>query len=376
MDQAKAIIGFIGAGGIARSHAYSLNSLKYFYNDAPPIEMEAVCSSSPESRKSFAGNYGFNKYLDFEEFISNKRLNTVFILGPNKVHFEHLKAVIGMPDVNKIYLEKPVCSNLDEEKAISGLIKNHPGTKIQVGFQFLFASTIREMLGLWKSGKLGKPIHFDLKYFHSDYLRKDYRDKRKSRLTPAPDGGAMADLGSHSISLLIAFLGNDLKITSAIQSGDFIDVPSDSDLFSLISVYDNTSGAVGTISASRISSGTGDHFLFELYAEKGAFRYSSSLPDSFEYFTEESGKWTRQSAGSNFKPFTSFPSGHVPAGWLRSMIHAHYIFLTGKGQSEFVPDIKHGLDVQRLVTLTAEHLAVFRKLIGTPPIPQSGTNSQ
>ena len=119
MNQEKAIVGFIGAGGIARSHAYSLNSLKYFYNDAPLIEMEAVCSASQQSRKSFAGNYGFNKYPDLEEFVSDKKLNTVFILGPNKVHYEHLKAVTGMPVVKKIYLEKPVCSNLEEEKAIS-----------------------------------------------------------------------------------------------------------------------------------------------------------------------------------------------------------------------------------------------------------------
>jgi len=361
MINEKVIIGFIGAGGIARSHAYSLNSLKYFYNDAPLIEMEAVCSVSPESRKSFAVNYGFNKYPDLKEFVSDKKLNTVFILGPNKVHYEHLKSVMDMSAVKKIYLEKPVCSNLEEEKAIFRLIAAHPDIKIQVGFQFLFAATIRLMLGLWKSGKLGKPVHFDLKYYHSDYLKKEYREKRVSRLTPAPDGGAMADLGSHSISLLIAFLGNNLKISGALQSGSFKDVPFDSDLFSLISLYDNSTGAVGTLSASRISSGTGDHFVFELYAERGAFRYSSASPDSFEYYTEDSGSWTRQTAGSNFKPFTSFPSGHVPAGWLRSMIHAHYVFLTGKEQDEFVPDIRHGLEVQRLVTETAEHLKVFRE---------------
>ena len=95
----------------------------------------------------------------------------------------------------------------------------------------------------------------------------------------------------------------------------------------------------------------------------GAFRYSSASPDSFEYFTEESDRWSKQVVGSNFKPFTSFPSGHVPAGWLRSMIHAHYVFLTGKGQDEFVPDINHGLEVQRLVTQTAEHLKIFRQLV-------------
>ena len=97
----------------------------------------------------------------------------------------------------------------------------YPGIKIQVGFQYLFSASVREALAFWKSGKLGKPIHFDVKYYHSDYLKQEYRDKRASRLTPAPDGGAMADLGSHAISLLIAFIGDDLHITSAIQAGSF-----------------------------------------------------------------------------------------------------------------------------------------------------------
>ena len=361
MNQEKVIVGFIGSGGIARSHAYSLNSLQYFYNDSPEISLESVCSATDESRNSFAKRFGFIRSSDLQDFVGDNKINTVFILSPNKVHNEHLKAVLGMSGLKRIYLEKPVCSTLEEEKAITGLIQKHSGIKIQVGFQFLFSATIREMLGLWKSGKLGNPIHFDLKYYHSDYLRKEYRDKRASRLTSAPDGGAMADLGSHSLSLLIAFLGNHLKITGALQGGHFGDVRQDSDLFSLISVYDDTSGAVGTLSASRISSGTGDHFSVDFYAQEGSIRYSSQSPDCFEYYTEESGMWNKRIVGSSYKPVSSFPSAHVPSGWLRSMIHAHYVFLTGNDHNEFVPDIEHGLAVQRLVTQTAEHLKTFRE---------------
>jgi predicted dehydrogenase len=362
MNQEKAIIGFIGSGGIARSHAYSLNSLRYFYDDVPEIDLQAVCSATEESRSSFSKRYGFINSYDLEEFVADKNINTVFILGPNKVHYDHLKSVIGMTSVKRIYLEKPVCSNLEEAKAIAGLVLSHSGTKIQVGFQFLFSATVREMLALWKSGKLGEPVHFDLKYWHSDYLRKEYRDRRQSRLTPAPDGGAMADLGSHSLSLLIALLGKQLRITGALQGGRFDDVREDSDLFSLISVTDAATGAVGTLSASRISSGTGDYFSVELYADKGALRYSTIFPDSFEFYLDDSGTWNRRFAGSDFKPASSFPSQHVPPGWLRSMIHAHYVFLTGNNNNDFVPDIEHGLAVQRLVTQTAKELEIFRKL--------------
>ena len=194
-------------------------------------------------------------------------------------------------------------------------------------------------------------------------MQKLYREKRATRLTPAPDGGAMADLGSHGISLLMAFLGDDLQITSAFQAGSFDDVPADSDLFSSLTLVHPASKAAGTMSASRISSGSGDLVSIEIYAEKGMLRYSSHSVDFFEYYQEETGQWTRQIVGSNYAPITSFPSGHVPPGWLRSMIHAHYLFLGGQDSKAFVPDLKHGLSVQRIVRETADHLKIYRNLI-------------
>ena len=362
MGSGKMIIGFLGAGGIARSHAFALNSLKYFYPDVPDIEFEAVCSARKESSDAFAGKFGFKKSLSLEEFKSNPDINTVLILGPNKVHFEHLKLALAMPSVTRIYLEKPVCSTPEEELQMAEITCTS-GKRIQVGFQYLQTASVREALALWHSGKLGNPIHFDLKYYHGDYLQQSYREKRTTRLTPAPDGGAMADLGSHGISLLMAFLGENLQITSAFQAGNFEDVPVDSDLFSSISLVNPENKASGTMSASRISSGSGDLVSLEIYAEKGMLRYSSQSVDYFEYYLEETGEWTRQVVGSNYAPITSFPSAHVPPGWLRSMIHAHYLFLTGNDPKSFFPDLEHGLAVQRLVRETAGFLNDYRKLI-------------
>lgn len=362
MVSEKIKIGFLGAGGIARSHAYALNSLKYYYPEVPEIEFTAVCSARKESRDAFAEKFGFRQSLDLEEFRNNPEINTVLILGPNKVHFEHLKLALEMPSVNRIYLEKPVCSNLGEERQMHDLTENS-GKHIQVGFQYLQTASVREALAFWKTGKLGKPVHFDLKYYHGDYLQKSYRGKRLTRLTPAPDGGAMADLGSHGISLLMAFLGENLQIAGAYQAGSFPDVPEDSDLFSSLTLVDPETRAAGTLSASRISSGTGDLVSLEIYAEEGMLRYSSHSVDYFEYFLEETGQWTRQVVGSNYTPVSSFPSGHVPPGWLRSMVHAHYLFLDGNDPKAFIPDLKHGLAVQRVVRETADQLKTYRNNI-------------
>jgi predicted dehydrogenase len=71
MGSEKMIIGFLGAGGIARSHAFALNSLKYFYPEVPDIEFEAVCSARKESRDAFAAKYGFKNSLTIDEFRTN-----------------------------------------------------------------------------------------------------------------------------------------------------------------------------------------------------------------------------------------------------------------------------------------------------------------
>jgi len=355
--------GFIGAGGIARSHAYALQVLKFYYDQAPVVTFESVCSATELKREKFACQFGFVKAETEDRFFQNDQLDAVFILGPNQVHFSHLERALSMPGIRFIYLEKPVCASFEEEQAMWKLLKTiRPDVKIQVGFQFLQSAPVREALNFWKSGVLGKPVHFDLKYYHGDYLQLSYREKRKTRLAPAPEGGAMADLGSHGISLLLAFLGPQLQITHAMQGGHFDGVPEDSDLFSSITLLDTGTRAVGNLSASRISSGTGDLVELEIYAEKGTLRYSSHRPDSFQFYLENTRQWVTQAVGSNYQPLGSFPSGHVSPGWLRALVHAHYLFLGGNDEKAFIPDLRHGLEVQRLVRETADQLLNFRKI--------------
>jgi predicted dehydrogenase len=349
MNKTNISIGFLGAGGIARSHAFALNSIRYYYADPPTIEFNAVASASDKSRDSFAARFGFRRSLSPTEFFADIEIDTVFILGPNSVHCDHLEQASNMKSVKRIYIEKPLCSTLAEEKKIADIATGRGDLNIQAGFQYLFMSAIREALIIWRSGIFGKPVHFDFKYYHGDYLRKTYRDKRANRLTQAPDGGAMADLGSHAISLAVAFLGSDLEVTGASASGNFQDVDPRSDLFSVIILRSTGSGAAGTISASRVAAGTGDTLSMELYAERGSIRFTTAEPGFFEYFLEETGKWTRIPAGSRYEGITSFPSEHVPPGWLRSMIHAHYVFLMGNDKDAFIPDVWHGLKVQEII---------------------------
>ena len=359
----KAKVGFIGAGGIARAHAFALDALKYYYDDAPAVELKAVTSARAESRSGFVRKYGFEEALPPEDFFQREDIDTVFILGPNHVHYKHLESALQMKNIKRVYLEKPICSKMEEELKIHELAESvGSSVEVRIGFQMLAFSAVRKALQLWHSGVMGRPVHFRFNYMHRDYLDKEYREKRRTRLTPAPDGGAMADLGSHAVSMMIAFLGHKMEIVNALQGGTFADVPSDSDLYSEISLLEKESGAVGHLSASRISAGMGDKFSFEIFAENGALRFNSYAPDRFEYFDNEENVWKEVFTGSDYKPASAFPSGHVPGGWLRPLIHSHYEFLKGDVSEFGVPDLKHGIEVQRLVRETADHLDDFRKL--------------
>lgn len=356
-------VAFVGAGGIARAHAFAIAALPYYYDETPVINRSVVTSAGQDSRNRFATQYEFSEAVKPEAIWKKTDINTVFILGPNACHYPHLASVLDNKGVHHIYIEKPICVSEDEEKHISKVIERLPEKMyIQAGFQFLQMPNVRRALRLWKETNFGTPIHFHARYLHSGYLNPDYRNRRSNRLKPAPAGGAIADLGSHTFSFLAAFLGEHLKVVAAEQSGAFDDVPAASDLCTSVLLRDEKSGASGTVVASRISAGAGDELELEIRCEKCSLRLSTLRPDVLEVFQNDSpGEWRTIRCGSDYLPITKFPSQPAPSGWLRSLIHAHYLFFGGTDGYAFIPDLRHGLTVQRLVRQTAEHLSESKK---------------
>jgi predicted dehydrogenase len=261
-----------------------------------------------------------------------------------------------MKGIRRIYVEKPLCVSAAEERRIENALVS-AGVTIQMGFQYLQMPSVRRALKMWRSGEFGEPVHFDVRYLHDGYLDRAYRDARRSRLKPTPLGGALSDLGSHAISLLTAFLGAELEVVAARKSSRFPDVPADSDLCTTALLRDRRTGAAGSLVASRVSAGASESLDMELRGTRGAFRFSGERPDLLESAIDASRAWTLTPCGSEYLPASGFPATNVPGGWLRSLVHAHYLFFGGADSEAVIPDLQHGLTVQRLVRATAELLA-------------------
>lgn len=348
-------IGFMGAGGFAQAHAFALETLKYYYSTVPKIEKILVASPTPSSREQFANRFGFKEAVTPEALWDRNDIDTLFILGPNHTHTPQLLKATELPHIERIYVEKPIGISQQDILDLEVLEKFDHGKQIMMGFQYLQKSPLRKALSHWRSGVFGEPIYFRSEYLHSSYLDPAYRQKNQSRLQPIPVNGAAADLGSHVLSLLLAFLGEDLVVKAAAASGRFADAPADSDLCTTAMIEETSSGAIGTMVASRVSQGTGDHLSLEIRGTRGTLLFDTAKPDCYETFLPELG-WQRHDIMSNYLPTSKFPADYAPSGWLRALVHNHYLFLGENPDTDFVPDLHHGVQVQRLLQQIANHI--------------------
>lgn len=347
-------VGFLGTGSIAQAHAYALNAVHFYYQNTPFIERVVAASPTPAHREAFAERYAFEETCSPEELLEREDLDAVYILGANPVHTPQLLKALANPAFKRVYVEKPIATSQEELDQLEAISQTDHGKFVLMGFQFLQKSPVRQALAQWRTGAFGEPVHFRTEYLHSSYLSADYRAKRASRLLPIPINGATADLGSHTLSMLTAFLGSGLKVQNAfITNANIPGIPEKTDLCTIAMLKETQSGAIGTMTASRVSAGTGDQLKFELYGTRGAILFDTAQPDTYMSYLPDEG-WRRHDVYGDYKPSSTFYSGYSPSGWLRALVHNHYLFLGGEPEISFLPGLEHGIQVQRLVQQIAD----------------------
>lgn len=356
-------LALLGTGPIAACHALAAREVAVYYDLEPDrVKPVVVASESRERARAFADRFGFPEAQKVAEFWRRDDVDTVIIAGRNEVHCDQLERALRSDSIRHIYVEKPVCVGRSEVERLSRWqAQGPPGKRILVGFQFLQTGAMRQAIRLARGGSLGMPICFSARYHHANYLGRDYRDRRRSRLQPAPAGGATADLGCHALSHLVAVLGRGLAVVAARSSGSIADVPPTSDLCTVALMQDEASGAIGSVSASRVSCGAGDLLEVEARYTDGAIRLTTERPDQLEFFDTYTDSWSVRNCGNDYSPWSTFPAREVAAGWLRSLVHAHYLLFGGSDPDAFLPDLQHGLAVQRLVHCITEQAGLIRR---------------
>ena len=108
-------IGFIGAGQIANTMAYTMQRME-------DVNLYAVAARDLDRAEAFAARYGFEKaYGSYGEMLLDPNVELVYIATPHSHHAEHMKLCIAHG--KHVLCEKAFTLNAAQAREVAALAK-------------------------------------------------------------------------------------------------------------------------------------------------------------------------------------------------------------------------------------------------------------
>lgn len=199
-------IGILGAGGIARKMAHTVNNMDN-------MTLAAISSRNIDKAKEFAQEFSIpTAYGSYEELAADSSLDLIYVATPHSRHYED--ALLCLDNGRNVLCEKPFTANARQAEELISLAESKElfiGEAIWTRY-LPMRFTLDEILA---SGVIGTP----------SYLTADlgYQINHVERLIkPELAGGALLDLGVYTINFALMAFGNDVKeIISSCNKNEY-----------------------------------------------------------------------------------------------------------------------------------------------------------
>ncbi len=205
----KVRIGFIGCGGMARSH------MKVIETSVPEVQVTALCDPSEEQIKRCKETFTWLKdvpvYSDYREMLEKASLDAVAIISPHTLHFQ--QAMDALDKGLHVLLEKPMVCSIEHAKILVNRFKE-TGKVGLVAYQRHYAPQFRYMKQTIESGKVGEP------QFVSALQCQGWYKGTKGTWRQDPElsgGGQLNDSGSHLVDIIMWVTGLSVATVSAFS---------------------------------------------------------------------------------------------------------------------------------------------------------------
>lgn len=331
-------IGLLGFGSMGKTHLYCVNNLKLFFGSDLDAKIVSVCTKNIENAKNASMQYGIESYTDNEnDIINDASIDAIDICTPNIYHYETAKKAIIAG--KHIYCEKPLAVTYEQAKELSNLAKKH-NVKCHMVFNNRFLSPILKAKELIDEGKLGRILSFNAEYHHSSALDVNKTGWKQDKSICG--GGVLFDLGSHVIDLIYYLCGEFKSVYGKGQiafpnrkgvNGQDWTTNADEAFYLLATLQ---SGAVGTVTVSKITTGSNDDLAFEIHGDKGSIRFNLMNTNFLDFYSCErnDGSYGGERGYTQIEcvnrypsPGGIFPGIKAPIGWLRGHLGNYYSFV-------------------------------------------------
>ena len=355
-------VGLVGAGFMGRCHANAFRSVSGLFDLPLEPVAEMLADVSDDIAAHNAAALGFQRATgDWRELCADSTIDLVAVTAPNVLHEPVVMAALAAG--KHIYCEKPLSTTLESAARMAEAAQK-AGVVTMVGFNFLRNPMIRLARDLIRAGEIGEVVSFRGR--HAENYMAD-PDVAHSFRTDPDGGGALADIGSHIISMARFLLGPIANVTGKsrtihktrpISPGSVERTPVlvDDATFALVE-FEN--GAVGTIEANWAASGRTMDLSWEITGTEGALVFSQERMNELLLCrgtgAGRTSGFTKIEAGPDHPPYGNFcpaPGHHLGFNDLKVIEVAQLIEAIADGVNPG-PDFQEALEVQKVVSRIA-----------------------
>jgi predicted dehydrogenase len=265
-----------------------------------------------------------------------------------------------------IHCDKPLAVGEENLIGIEAALRGarNPG---QMALQYRFFPATLRAKQLIRGGFVGEVLGFRAAYLHSGSVDRGRLMGWKQ--LKSEGGGVLQDLGAHIFDLLDHLIGPFTRVFARTRilyprrpdpKGNMVTVEADD---MALMVLELPNGAIGSIEASKIATGSEDELRFEIHGEKGALRFNSMDPNYLEsYDLTVPGSplggdrgWRRIACVQRFESPGGFPGPKFSIGWIRAHVHSLYNFLESITAGKVPrPSLQDGLRLQRILSVAEQ----------------------
>ncbi|MES1953148.1 Gfo/Idh/MocA family protein [Salinisphaera hydrothermalis] len=304
-------IGLVGAGFMGKCHANAFRAVDGLFDLPVTPRLELLADMDDASAASAASALGFRRSTgDWTALVADPDVDIVAITAPNKLH-EPI-AVAAAQAGKAVYCEKPLSTTLASAERMRDAVAE-AGVVNLVGFNFLCNPMVRLARELIQGGEIGDVTAFRGRHAENYMARAD---APHSFRTDPEGGGALADIGSHILSMARYVLGPIVSVcgsTATIHperplcagSNETAPVRVDDHAQALLWFE---GGQLGSVEANWAATGRTMDLSFEVTGTHGAISFSQERMNELLVY--------RSGGAAGQQGFTRIEAGpaHVPYG--------------------------------------------------------------
>ncbi|HEY7157244.1 MAG TPA: Gfo/Idh/MocA family oxidoreductase [Gemmataceae bacterium] len=329
----KLRMGLVGGGGgfIGRVHALAATL------DNRAILTAGALSSDLARARALAPDFDIppqRAYGSFQEMVASEsrlppgeRIDFVSIATPNHTHFEIARAFVA--GGFNVLCDKPMTFNREQAEELKGIVER-AGVVFAVTHNYTGYPLVRQARDMVRGGELGEIHALRACYLQGSLYRQRTSEQQRRfawKTDPARAGisGCFGDIGIHAYNL-VRFLTGLVPAQVSCQLRIFHPEGRLDDYGTAVLRFEN--GALGTLTASRVSHGRENDLWIEIDGANSSLEWRQEEPNKM--LLRVNGQphrlYTRDPAAARTTPTARLscrlPAGH-PEGFLEAFANIY-----------------------------------------------------